>query len=107
MHGEVRLYRGAARAARSYLERDRSRADDYYLTEGSGVALRMVAAPGSPSGRSGEAESAAGALGGHLRTPTGDCNRDVRPTNEAFAQVTRIPRWSRLSESNRRPIHYE
>ena len=48
MHGGVKFYRGAAKAARAYLERDRSRADDYYLTEGSGVALRLVAAPGSP-----------------------------------------------------------
>lgn len=43
MHGGVKFYRGAARAARSYVERDRSRADDYYLGEGSGVAARIVA----------------------------------------------------------------
>lgn len=30
-------------AARTYVEADRSRADDYYLAEGSGVALRFVA----------------------------------------------------------------
>ncbi len=45
MHGGMKVYRGAAAAARHYVEADRSRADDYYLTEGSGVAMRMVAAP--------------------------------------------------------------
>ena len=45
MHGGVKFYRGAARAARLYVERDRSRADDYYLAEGSGVAERFVATP--------------------------------------------------------------
>ena len=45
MHGGVKFYRGAARAARAYVERDRSRADDYYLGEGTGVAERLVASP--------------------------------------------------------------
>jgi exodeoxyribonuclease V alpha subunit len=39
----MKIYRGAAAAARHYVEADRSRADDYYLAEGSGVAMRMVA----------------------------------------------------------------
>ncbi|WP_344047081.1 MobF family relaxase [Nocardioides panacihumi] len=39
----MKFYRGAARAARAYVERDRSRADDYYLAEGTGVATRYVA----------------------------------------------------------------
>ena len=34
MHGGVKFYRGAAKAARAYVERDRSRADDYYLARG-------------------------------------------------------------------------
>lgn len=38
MHGGVKFYRGSAAAARSYVEADHSRADDYYLAEGSGVA---------------------------------------------------------------------
>ena len=46
MHGGMKVYRGAA-AARHYIEADRSRADDYYLAEGSGVAMRNVATPGS------------------------------------------------------------
>ncbi len=45
MHGGMKVYRGAAAAARHYVEADRSRADDYYLTEGSGVAMRFVAFP--------------------------------------------------------------
>lgn len=45
MHGGVKFYRGAPKAARAYVERDRSRADDYYLGEGSGVATRLVATP--------------------------------------------------------------
>ena len=38
VHGGMKFYRGAAPAARAYVEADRSRADDYYLAEGSGVA---------------------------------------------------------------------
>jgi conjugative relaxase-like TrwC/TraI family protein len=45
VHGGVKFYRGAARAARAYVERDRSRADDYYLGEGSGIAERFVVTP--------------------------------------------------------------
>lgn len=43
MHGGVKFYRGCAAAARSYVEADRSRVDDYYLAEGTGVAERYVA----------------------------------------------------------------
>jgi exodeoxyribonuclease V alpha subunit len=45
VHGGLKFYRGAAKAARAYVERDRSRADDYYLGEGTGVAERLVATP--------------------------------------------------------------
>jgi conjugative relaxase-like TrwC/TraI family protein len=45
VHGGVKFYRGAAGAARAYVERDRSRADDYYLGEGTGVAERLTATP--------------------------------------------------------------
>lgn len=38
MHGGVKFYRGSAAAARAYVEADHSRADDYYLADGSGVA---------------------------------------------------------------------
>lgn len=50
MHGGVKFYRGAARAARIYVERDRSRADDYYLGEGTGVAERLTAIPDGVTG---------------------------------------------------------
>jgi exodeoxyribonuclease V alpha subunit len=46
VHGGVKFYRGAAKAP--YVERDRSRADDYYLAEGAGVATRITARPGGP-----------------------------------------------------------
>jgi len=39
----MKVYRGSAAAARSYVEADRSRVDDYYLTEGTGLAERFVA----------------------------------------------------------------
>ena len=49
----VVIYRGSAAAARNYVEADRSRTDDYYLAEGSGVAARYAATPsvlaGEPS----------------------------------------------------------
>ena len=45
VHGGVKFYHGAAKAARAYVERDRSRADDYYLGEGTGVAGRLTATP--------------------------------------------------------------
>ena len=45
MHGGMSVYRGAPAAARRYLEAERSRADDYYLTEGTGIADRYVASP--------------------------------------------------------------
>src|SRR6476661_2970981 len=45
MHGGVKAYRGTAAAARNYLDADQSRADDYYLTEGTGIARRFVTGP--------------------------------------------------------------
>lgn len=45
VHGGVKFYRGSAAAARNYVEADRSRVDDYYLAEGTGVAHRYLAAP--------------------------------------------------------------
>ncbi|HJQ07285.1 MAG TPA: MobF family relaxase [Nocardioides sp.] len=39
----MKFYTGAAKAARAYLERDHSRADDYYLHEGTGLATRLTA----------------------------------------------------------------
>jgi exodeoxyribonuclease V alpha subunit len=47
MHGGVKFYRGSAAAARSYIEADHSRADDYYLAEGTGLAEHYIAGPGA------------------------------------------------------------
>jgi len=49
VRGGVVIYRGSAVDARSYVEADRSRADDYYLAEGTGVAARYVATPSTLS----------------------------------------------------------
>ncbi len=43
MHGGVKVYRGNAAAARSYVEADHARVDDYYLAEGTALAERFVA----------------------------------------------------------------
>lgn len=43
VHGGVKFYRGTAAAARSYVEAGRSRVDDDYLAEGTGIAARVVA----------------------------------------------------------------
>lgn len=43
VHGGVKFHRGSAAAARAYVEVDHSRADDYYLAEGSGLAERYIA----------------------------------------------------------------
>ncbi|RBY84142.1 MobF family relaxase [Blastococcus sp. TF02A-30] len=42
----MKIYAGAPAAARHYVEADRGRADDYYLTEGTGVARRYTATDG-------------------------------------------------------------
>ncbi|MFN8194697.1 MAG: MobF family relaxase [Nocardioidaceae bacterium] len=41
----MKVYRGKASAARAYVEADRSRVDDYYLAEGTGLARRYTASP--------------------------------------------------------------
>ena len=43
----MKVYAGAATAARQYLEADRGRADDYYLAEGNGIARRYTAGDGA------------------------------------------------------------
>ncbi len=45
MHGGLKVYRGSPTAARSYVEADRARADDYYLAEGTGIAQPYLASP--------------------------------------------------------------
>ncbi|MBM0126196.1 relaxase domain-containing protein [Pimelobacter simplex] len=60
MHGGEKFYRGSANAVRTYVEADRSRADDYYRAEGSGIAQKYVAT----NSAAGVAVSAAGELDG-------------------------------------------
>ncbi|WP_448642456.1 MobF family relaxase [Geodermatophilus sp. URMC 63] len=45
----MKIYAGAPAAARHYVEADRGRADDYYLTEGSGIARRFAVTGGRVS----------------------------------------------------------
>jgi exodeoxyribonuclease V alpha subunit len=45
MHGGLKVYRGSPAAARSYVEADHDRVDDYYLAEGTGIAQRYLASP--------------------------------------------------------------
>jgi len=46
MQGGMKVYAGAPAAARAYVEAGRARADDYYLTEGTGIARRFTATDG-------------------------------------------------------------
>src|SRR4028119_2013443 len=46
MHGGIKVYAGAPSAARHYVEAGRGRADDYYLTEGTGIARRYSVGAG-------------------------------------------------------------
>ena len=75
MHGGVKFYRGTAAAARSYVEADRSRVDDYYLAEGTGLATRYMAVPAGAGeregGRPGGAVTAGGTLCGSPRIVEG------------------------------------
>src|SRR3954468_18277728 len=56
MHGGMKIYAGAPAAARHYVEADRGRADDYYLTEGPGLARPYT----TPRGRGQELAPLAG-----------------------------------------------
>ncbi len=66
MHGGVKFYRGSPGAARSYVEADRSRVDDYYLAEGTGVATRLVALAPGVGGGVGGGPHASVEVGGRL-----------------------------------------
>jgi TrwC relaxase len=48
VHGGMKVYAGAPGAARHYVEANRGRADDYYLSEGTGLARRYTAGPDRP-----------------------------------------------------------
>ena len=72
MHGGVKFYRGSPGAARSYVEADRSRVDDYYLAEGTGLATRYVAGPAEHGERQGQRCGSAVRAGGTLDGPAYD-----------------------------------
>jgi exodeoxyribonuclease V alpha subunit len=103
MRGGLKVYRGSAAAARHYIEADRGRADDYYLAEGSGIAMRYVASPIDGVRRiaplAGEAYEAwvggvdpdTGALKGRLR-------RDERAVRFVEVVVNGPKSWSLAAE---------
>ena len=74
MHGGMKVYVGSPTAARAYLEADRGRADDYYLSEGTGLARRFVARDGRVAERAplmGETRSLGGRPRPGHRRPAG------------------------------------
>lgn len=106
MHGGVKFYRGAASAARSYVEADRSRVDDYYLAEGTGVAERYVATALPAGGRDVFAVQHGGTLDGdayerwvagqdvETGTPKGRLRDDARALRFVEVVVNGPKSWS-------------
>ena len=107
MQGGVKFYRGSASAARSYVEADRSRVDDYYLAEGTGVATRYVATtPPVEGGRGVSAVQEGGTLDGdayerwvagyHVETgaPKGRLRNDDRALRFVEIVVNGPKTWS-------------
>ena len=90
MHGGVKFYRGAAKAARAYVERDRSRADDYYLAEGTGVAERLTATPDGVEQAGSHGRRDLRAVGRRVDIDTGRKKGRVREDANAlrFVEVT-------------------
>ena len=66
VHGGMKVYRGSPGAARTYVEADRSRVDDYYLAEGTGLAERHIAvsSAGDTAGRGAPGVRSAGLMDG-------------------------------------------
>lgn len=60
MHGGVVLFRGTGADAMRYVEADRSRADDYYLGDATGISYAVIDASGEASSRPLHAEDYAG-----------------------------------------------
>lgn len=60
MHGGVVLFRGTGADAMRYVESDRSRADDYYLGDATGISYAVLDASGEASSRPLHAEDYAG-----------------------------------------------
>ncbi|GAB3320352.1 hypothetical protein GCM10027451_41100 [Geodermatophilus aquaeductus] len=70
MHGGIKVYTGPPAAARTYLEADRGRPDDYYLAEGTGLARRFTA-------RDGRVQERAALTGGTYETWVAGCDPDT------------------------------
>lgn len=60
MHGGVVLFRGTGADAMHYVESDRSRADDYYLGDATGISYAVLDASGEAIVRPLSAEDYAG-----------------------------------------------
>lgn len=87
VHGGVKFYRGAAKAARAYVERDRSRADDYYLGDG---ALHPQISTALDAAQDRAAAEIVGWVAQHATTRVGPRDRQVRvPVERIEAAVVR------------------
>src|SRR3954452_11634199 len=94
----MKVYAGAPSAARAYLEADRGRADDYYLTEGTGIARRFTAAAGRVQERApltGDSYDT-WIAGRHPDTdlPRGQLRGDARAVRFVEVVVNRPKSWS-------------
>jgi hypothetical protein len=87
MHGGMKIYAGAASAARHYVEAGRGRADDYYLTEGTGIARRYTAAGGRVAERAALAGDAYEAWVAGLDPATGEPRGWLRTDDRAVRFV--------------------
>jgi exodeoxyribonuclease V alpha subunit len=98
MHGGVKIYRGAATAARQYVEADRGRADDHYLAEGTGIAERLIGTPDSveraPSLDGDAYEAWVAGLDPETHEPRGRLRKDARATRFAEVVVNGPKSWS-------------
>jgi thymidine kinase len=99
----MKVYRGTAAAARNYLDVDRSRADDYYLAEGTGVARRFTTGPDRPvvelAGLTGDAyESWVAGLDPDSGEPRGRLRVDASAVRFVEIVVNGPKSWSLAAE---------
>src|SRR3954452_14653719 len=95
----MKVYAGAPAAARHSLTADRGRADDYYLTEGTGIARRFTAGPEGPvtelAPLTGEHyEAWVAGLDAETGVPRGRLRRDVRAVRFVEVVVNGPKSWS-------------
>jgi predicted DNA-binding transcriptional regulator AlpA len=92
----MKIYAGAPAAARQYVELDRGRADDYYLTEGAGIARRYTAVNGRVTELAALAGDGYEAWVGGLDPDTGTARGRLRTDDRAVrfveaAELLRAP----------------